>query len=330
MPLPTLSKSWTFSVNNAYTATGSFLETIKRFWFQIKASLKNPGNWTVIASSNAASVGAAIDYWASASSLNWGSLSGARSWIILQHPANGSQILIDLSQSYGGTGAVMSLLFSKQGWNVSGALSTSSLPSNNVSGDVIALINNDSSGLSGLDTNFVHHFMCSTDGYCHRHIAYVNDTPMFGLFLETPSEPVAGWSSSGLSSYAMLFTQNSSPIAQAITTNSFTSSIIRTRIGTTVNISAYLSGECYGANNTTVLPQNLQFASVFDNSYLLAAPGIFSTTAPYRGKLGKVIDLWFGVNNFLGGRTYPDDGTRQFASHGALVTPWNGSVMRTR
>ena len=323
MPLPTLSRSWSFSTNNAWVSNGSQLSAYQNLWFLIKSTLKNLGGWTVMASSNA-TVADTFDNWTSTASLNWSTTS--RSWIILQHPANASQLLIDLNHI--GTSSA-SLLFSKQGWNVGGALSTSAIPALTTSGDSHTLISS-TAAWGGSDKGFAHHYMYSNDNYCHRHFVYVEDRCVLGLFLETPENYVPGWTATGLPSYAMIF--NAAAVSNAITTSAHTSAKVLTRIGTSTNISAYLSGETAFINGVypSVIPYEITNRSIYNNSYAITEPGIVSVTAPYRGKMGKPIDLWFGMPSFLGATTYPDDNTRQFVSHGALVTPWNGGPMRTR
>lgn len=333
MALPTLTKTWNFNVNQTFTSS-STIESVRNLYFNIKQSLQNSGGWQVIASSNG-SVANTNDNWISTSSLNWPS-GGARSWIILKHPTNNSQFLMDLINSGAGWPSLASY-YSRNGWNVSGALSTSSLPSPIDSGDSNTIFSNGNYIFDSLTFNFVLHYMYSSDGYCHRMIVYSSDVPIFFITLDTPETSYnASWAPTSPQPSTAMVIHPGFPtfgIVNVMTlANFYTNPYMKTRVGpvgstAAQNISLYLSAEAY---NTTLLTNGLQIPNDFTSEYPMLETGLVSTTAPYVGKIGKLSDLWFGVTNFTGSPTYPNDNTRQFVQHGILITPWNGSVMLTR
>lgn len=249
--------------------------------------------------------------------------TGAHSWIILQHPANASQLLIDCNSA---SAFQISITVSRSGWNVSSP-TTASPSTLNVSGDSISLLSAATVAWGNSNQQFVLHFTSSSDGYCHRAIVYCQDFPVFGLFLETPEDPVPGWNT-GLPSFSMLF--NSGGLSSAISTTAYTSASVRSRMKTgasATNVTAWLSGESYAG---TLLTNGLLTPNEITNEYPMVDTGIISDTAPCRGKVGKPFDLWYGVANLLTGITYPQDNSRQFSQHGSLIIPWNGSVVVTR
>jgi hypothetical protein len=89
----------------------------------------------------------------------------------------------------------------------------------------------------------------------------------------------------------------------------------------------YPSAESYASN---LLTNGLQVPNDLTGEYSLCPIGVVSNTSPYRGRHGDLSDLWFGVSNMPIGTTYPSDGSAQFAQHGCFVTPWNGSLIKTR
>ena len=332
MPLPILSKTWNYNVNNTYLPLADFSTTHRRLWYSIKNLFVTNGLWSVIMSSNGTTASVA-DNWTSSGAL------GTQSWIVLKHPANNSQLLIQVTTDSGGSPSYV-LFFSKYGWNTASAFSTSVLPSTTISGDVIRFpITNQAIPWGTSNIQCVHHYMWSSDGYCHRHIVYASDFPVLGLFLETPENPVTGWSSSGLPSFAMFF--NSGSVASAITINNtyrrFTNNSIVTRIDPVGSVGAanadiWLSGEAItnGSGGNSLIVEAITAPNDLSGEYPMVDTGIVLPTYPYATKLGKPFDLWYGISNLVGSVTYPNDNSRQFAQHGCLITPWNGSVMLTR
>jgi hypothetical protein len=53
----------------------------------------------------------------------------------------------------------------------------------------------------------------------------------------------------------------------------------------------------------------------------LFAIGIASNTSTASGRHGVVYDLWWGINSYANGDTYPGDASRQFVQLGDLIVP---------
>ena len=345
MALPTLDKTWNFSVNNIYPSGNSGINPFRDLWFYMVGFFISNG-WTAVASCRD-NTGAGSSFsagfgnlWISPINLTWSaSPASPRSWIVLRHPVNNSEILISLVSISGMARPDQTqIFFSRSGFNISTPVTNPASPiASNVSGDTITLFDLSGSGSLGLwgvsgnlDQRFVRHSMCSTDGYSMRHIIYCQDYPVFGFFIETPKEPVINWAPSRPTpSAAMVF--NSGGLLNCLTTAVYTTTPLRTRFGTdggtAANLSLYLSGESYSTN---LLTNGLNVPNDFTGEYPMIPMGIISTTGPFRGKLGKMSDLWFGISNFLGPVAYPGDSSRQFAQHGTIITPWNGSNIVTR
>ena len=333
MALPILTKTWNFNVNQTFTSPDQ-ISSVRNLYFNIKQSLKNSGGWQVVASSNG-SVANTNDNWTSTSSLNW-SGGGPRSWIILKHPTNNSQFLMDLINSGAGWASLASY-YSRNGWNVSGALSTSSLPSPIDTGDSNTIFSNGNYVFDNTTFNFALHYMYSTDGYCHRIIVYSSDIPIFCIILDTPETSYnASWAPTSPQPSTAMVIHPVFPtygIVNVMTlANFYTNSYMKTRVGpvgstAAQNISLYLSAEGYNSN---LLVNGLKIPNDLTGEYPMLETGLVSTSTPYLGKIGRLPDLWFGVTNLIGSPSYPDDGSAQFVQHGCIITPWNGSTMLTR
>jgi hypothetical protein len=341
MSVPSVTKTWLYNVNNVHSGT-SVLDSYQLLWFNIVNKFLS-GGWTVPAScrynSGSGTFTAGLgNLWASKDNLAW---SGGinRSWIILQHPINNYQLAIQCDAFDTPINFYpfnISIYTSRNGYNTA-SLSTNSIPSPLVAGDSFLILSS-ASPTTGIAwgtsaQRFVHHYMYSTDGYCHRHVIYCQDFPVLALFCDIPEDPSSGWAP-GLPApgYTMVLSRT------GITTpgNALTyaavnqAACVRSRIGTNgstaINVSAWLSVESYAIGNSVAL----SVANDFTNEYPMAETGIISDTSGMRGRFGKPFDLWYGIDNMQGSIAYPDDSSRQFAQHGVLITPWNGTGMMTR
>jgi hypothetical protein len=135
MTLPTVQKTWTFSVNNTRYYYDDTWDR-RTVTYQIKEWLKSVG-WTVRSSSNSSSVSnSGTDYWTSGGSLNYNNYNSARSWIVLRAPAAFAanfDIMLDCSNNGNGSGwsynpTLMHIRSCQNGYNLNGTTSVRPTP----------------------------------------------------------------------------------------------------------------------------------------------------------------------------------------------------------
>lgn len=322
MALPSVTKTYTYNINNAVTAGASVDANFKDFWYNFKAALV-AGGWTVRSSSNATTANTS-DNWTSTASLTW-SNGGARSWIVLRHPVCLWDLCIDLN-SGGVSSANCTISISRGGFSTAG-LVTNATPATTL-GDGQTLATTAGQAWGATQQNFVWHYIRSTDGEVQRYIVCVADVPVWALFMDVPQSPASGWNPTTTPPGCVLY-MNANAVSNAIGTTAYTGTPTVTRIGSSSGsaVPLYLAAMSYGG---TLLVSGLQVPNDMTGEYPLVSLGYVSNTSPYRGQVATPYDMWFGVSNLLTGSTYPADNSRQFAQFGLIVLPWNGSVPLTR
>lgn len=315
MSLPTLVKTWQFNVNQAVVAGGSITATLQKLMRLIKNTLIGFGTqpWTVISSSDSVSAGAG-DKWIADANLVWG--NPTRSWIVLQQTgiAASFQLCIDLNAAGAGTA---SIIISPGAGFTGGA--TNARPT---ATDEKVLINAAAwGGSSGTNQNYQLHVMQSTDGKCTRVIICAAGIAAMGFWaFEVPVNPPAGWANPS----ASIALGNASNVGMATFTNiSQTAAWWGRYSGTNYVMNA--TGEAWSGG--AILPNGLLVnVDDVDGNWPIFPIGLASTTVGFRGRQGVLPDLYWGSSATNSADTYPNDATRQFATFGNIIVPWNGSV----
>lgn len=312
MTLPTLEKTWQFSVNNVANATGDWLTESKRLMFSIKNSLVNFASspWTVVRSSNASTYGAA-DYWLSYTNCVWGDGGSPRSWIVLAQAglAGGTgQILISLrTDSGGGYPRYYSMYYSPAAGFTGGT--TTSRPT---ATDEVTVVSADTWDDCTNTAARVAHVMQTTDGSCTR-VFLCNQGACRGGFL------IESLGDSPASNHVVCMNLATHT---AITCNTSARFVGRY---SGVNFSAYLAMEAYAS--TRVVDSHSGYSTTFSPSKLPIEPlYVHSETTGALGYHGRLVDLFAGSSSTPTGTTYPrSPDSKLWAQFSRFVTPWDGS-----
>ncbi len=328
MPLPMLSKTWQFDVNRVIPAQGSAIATHRLILRTIKDRLKafTMSPWVVRYSCDSVAAGAAgdgVDRWDSDTDLVWAVPGVAHSWIVLRQAGFGHnvELLISCEQT-SAFGSILTLYVSPNN-NFTGG-STVLRPTATDEIDVVS--NNHWIGNSGSALQFVIHMMMSVDGQCTRVFIYQNNIVVAFWLIDKPQNPVTGW--------------NNSVVGHGRGSSSITEWPTYANLSKIAAASAPTSGR--GVSTMRLNLTSEGYGSAYDvvgikqtvvNDLSAEAPmmpiGLASDTASNRGRHGSLFDLWWGLQGFASGDTYPNDATRQFAQHGDLISPWNGSAIVT-
>jgi hypothetical protein len=332
MALPTLEKTWQYTVNQLSITTGTALGDARKITRAIKDALlalaSNP--YTVIGSSDSVTSNmSGTDLWDSDTDLVYAAANGtAHSWIVLEQDAiNAStQILISLVGNTNTNGAFASIYLSPSvGFGTANGGTDGSNVNRPTATDEI-LINVPTNGYltgststAGRAGDWVYHFMTSPDGQCTRILIRQPGTAFTAFFvLDKPRTPVSSWTSPVVSMWHSN-TTNATAYADLL-------------------VLAKLKGRANAASMDLFITsegwanlaggQNLTGINEIQSEWELFQAGLASATVGNRGRHGSLFDLYWCSSSLTEGDSFPSDGTRQFTSVGDLVVPWNGTVMR--
>lgn len=338
MSLPTLSKSWQFSINRTIAKVGtSWTPTTADLLFQIKDALVGFGSspWVVDYSCDGATAGSAgdgVDRWASnADVVVSTALTTAHSWMVLKQTGAGAgnvQILLNASASSGGTLTYGINLMTVVSWNAgfTGGTTTSRPTATD---ETVLIDSKGYPGLGGLENNnprqcFLH-AMQSTDGDCTRIVVMSESTAIWLLCVETPALRSVSISNPVLALSAALVSYNAWPqagwAAQSLCT--VANANVKMRIsGTTYDMWCTMEGDASGLmHNRANVGAN---ANDITSEWPLFPIGFACNTAGARGIIGSMQDMWFGSSAVPNGDTY-DATSLSLAQFGQVVLPWDGT-----
>lgn len=335
MALPTLAKTWNYSVNQQLAASGSVSTDLCNIYFKIKEGLVATGSWTVRASCTGSAVSTTGDLWATAANVTYGLNVGtnAHSWCVLRNTSLGSTFEICLQM--GGNNSIAGVHrigIAPGGYNYATGSTVNRPTATNA--DEIQVGNTTLSGPLG-STSYasVVHVMSSSDGQCTRWIIYSGEQPagMFLLDKANTSVPTSKWAIpfvwgifySGSQSTTISTTNTFSTVGSGVVNAGW-----NTRYASTgANVFNGLFGSCETYNGNLVTSGT---PSDFTGEYVLQPINLVSNTAGSKGRHGSFFDLWQGPSGLVSGSTFDGVGSMAFALHGCLVTPWNGSAIVTR
>lgn len=339
MSLPTLQKSWQFSVNRTIAKVGTnWTATTADLLFQIKDALTGFGSspWTVAYSCNGTTAGTAgdgVDRWASnANVVVSAALTTAHSWMVLKQAGVGAgniQILLNASPVSSGDLSRGLTLIAAISWN--SGFSGGTTTSRPTASDEVVLVTSAgyNPAIGGNSYNnprqcFLH-CMQSTDGENTRIIVMSEGTPIWLLCVETPtprglsiSDPVfvlqgayigsGPWPQVGWSAQTLCTVANAGvkmPIS-----------------GTTYSMWCTTEGDASGLmQNRVNVGAN---ANDLTSEWPMFPIGFACDTTGARGIIGSIKDMWFGSSGVPNGDTY-DASSLTFAQFGQVVVPWDGT-----
>lgn len=315
MALPTIEKTWQYSVNNVFRSTGVLLSDNRRFLRAFKNVLIGFGSnpWTVAYSCDSVAAGSAgdgVDRWAVDTNLVWA--AAAHSWIVLKQAgvASNFQIVIDLNlavaQSYQAT-----IAFSVNAGFTGGT--TSARPT--ATDQVVVL---SAASWAGQTTIWdgVLHVMQSTDGQCTRAFLMGGAGAAKMTFIaDRPKLPPAAWT------YPAVFSWSTSAPTYALYND-------------VAKIYGYYSNDLIAMNATSESVASAAVGEMALGQYDEIADAwpilpirLASETPGKRGHYGQLFDMWWTSTLLNDGMTFPDGTSRTHCKlAGNVVVPWNGTV----
>lgn len=338
MSLPTLQKSWQFSVNRTIAKVGTnWTATTADLLFQIKDALTGFGSspWTVAYSCDGTTAGTAgdgVDRWASnANVVVSTALTTAHSWMVLKQTGVGAgnvQILLNASPTSGGNSGYGLTFIAAISWNAgfSGGTKTSRPTASDES---VLVDSKGNPGVGGIAYNdprqcFLH-AMQSTDGQHTRIVVMSESTAIWLICVETPtprglslSDPVfvvqgvylvgSAWPQAGWTAQSLCTVANATvkmPIA-----------------GTKYDMWCTMEGDASGLmHNRANVGAN---ANDLTSEWPMFPIGFACATTGARGIIGSIKDMWFGSSGVPNGDTY-DASSLTFAQFGQVIVPWDGT-----
>lgn len=322
MPLPTLQKTWQFSVNQTVTPQGSLTATARRVMRTLKNLLIGFGTlpWTVRGSCDSVAAGMdQVDRWDSDTDLVWAVSGAAHSWIVLRQTgiATNFEVCIDLNSSTAGQGSIV-VSFSA---GFTGG-TTTNRPTATDESVVVSATNL----MSNLDAQYQIHTMQSTDGECTRISIWRAGTNncTFALF-DKPNNPVTGWTNPSVSFWLAQTTTIAASYASL--GNIATTALGRGRGVSNMNMACTGEGDPDGslfiASDATIGG----IANQLNSEWSMFPMGVCSLTTNNVGRHGSLFDIWWKPIGISDADTLPNDAAnRDFVALGSIILPWTGDA----
>jgi len=332
MALPSVDKTWMFSINNVVGNKYSGEVDGKDFLYKLVTILKSFG-WTVWGSCDGSAYGNGdgVDRWTSTAKIVFGY---TRSWIVLSNNAltgaPNAAICIDCYN--GGGNAAFFAYFSLTGFGTSngGANGNTGASPTAAAATSWTVINNYGMTPYDVPNQCSLHVMQSTDKKCTRIFvtsqAYRSTTLVSYLLVEEAKDPAPEWTTP-------IFTMSSSwndntQLDQSTLVNANTP--LKAKRGSTTLALYFTCPYAYGQ----FLPASASWANADDASAASEFPlfpiSIACTTGGHRNwQKGQVFDMWWGHYATPTGSHYPKTpagSLRKFVQFHRLVFPWDGLV----
>lgn len=321
MALPTLVKTWQFSVNQAIAAQGTAkldnARAIRLAKDALLAFATNP--WLMRYSCNSTTAGTAgdgVDRLTTDASFVWNAAGSAHSWMVIRQTGIAANYEVCIScESASTPGGVLAIVVSPSAGFTGG--STTARPT--ATDEVIVLA---STSWTSVATDIATRLsvMQSTDGQCTRVIGAASGALTFMWVFDRPANPTAGWSNPSVS------VVQGANVGLASQLSAAGSALAKMRSGST-NGNVVLT--CEG-NSTGIIPTDAVFGNVaneISSEWPMIPIGFESYTVGVRGRHGTLQDIWYGSSSVATGDTYPNDSSNQFAQFGNIILPWNGGAV---
>jgi len=307
LALPTLEKTWQFNVNQV-TATSGVLETdVDNMLVKLIASLTGFGSapWTVVSCSNGTTV-ASTNQWTTPANIVHN--NGAHSWIVLKQTGCGGQgnfqICFDMAFS---PAQVWSIIISTNAGFTGGSVTARPTAT-----DEQLLSTN--SYFTATPSQSVVHVLQTTDGASTRFFLFIGGTTYMTVHLESQADCLASNTAACVAYFQGTagFPLGANSTAQHYGRHNSTTYV------------AYITGESIPGGLVCNLNSGAQNQLV--SAYHLCPMGVYSNTSTVWGRVGRLVDLWWGSSAVAMGSSYPLAGGFQFVQFGAAVYPWNGTT----
>lgn len=318
MALPTLEKSWNFTVNQATAAGASAVESGQRLVYGIISALVASG-WTVKGSSDSVS-GAMDGVNRIASYASWigkNSDSTARSWIVLRQPLNANMELLIEARAPTATNPerYWRLGFSSGGTYTGGSTTARPTATDEL---VIGAAAGDAFSISATASH-VFHLVQSTDGKSLRLFILSGGLCITTVLLGAIGDPMQ-WITGNV--VAGLVNANTGGSAKWDSWGALSPGKALVS-GTTQAVFLGTIGWGTASFGPTGI---LGTVAWMDGSWPMLNAVWLCATPPYVGVYGRAVDLWYGPSVRPVGSTFPETGANQFAQFDHLIVPWNGTV----
>ena len=323
MALPTVVKTYQYSVNNTIAAGATDTENFQRVLLGIKNALIGFGTlpWTVVGSSDSAAAAMdAVDRWAAYTNLVWNTAGNARSWIVLKNTglAANFQLLLCLT-AVGATNEYLMEMVISPASGFTGS-STTARPT---ATDEVVVHTSSQAWIGGFTVPFatVHHVLKSTDGEVTRWFVCVAGLVVAHFSIDKAATSTGGWTT------PIIVTQGdiTTTAADHCTLVRLYNIAYAMGFQGTTSFMNYWTAEGM-ASSSNVFSQFGE-ANQFSSEWSIGRVGLVCTTAPFRGRHGQLRDIfWTNTVGIENGSTFPSGGTKTMASFGDIVIPWNGTT----
>lgn len=315
MALPTLDKTWQFTVNQSYTGASALAAT-QSLVFGIKQAMRGFGSdaWGCWGSSNGAGTfgnGDSIDRWAASTNLIWNTAGNQHSWIVLTQTGLGvTALCVDLNAANSATASF--ILFP------TGVGSNGTATARPSATDEVVVANALSYGPANAAGSGKFHVLQSSDGQVTRVVVCRGNAATGFWSFEVPKNPVT-------STVVGTMVGNSASVAEAATyalLNDVTTYCACYLGGITASL--YMMSEGWAA---ATVGETQTYLDDDTSDYPMSPIYLASSTVGGRGsKKGQLYDIWWGSTAPVTGDCYPGDASKQFAHFSDIILPWNGST----
>lgn len=330
MSLPTLSLTWQYALNQFVAPQGTILTTNRRLLRTIKdvllAFATNPPTIGYSSNGTAPGTGTAgdgVDRWTVDGDVIWGNAGSAHSWFVFRMAQVGATFDLLIScEGSSGTGQTLTVVGSYTGF--SGGTSTARPTATD---EFIICAGLAALGGTEPGVGFRFHVLYPTAGTQIRFVCYSSGTLVCGFMLGVASVPSGITWTTPFWGYV---TTGAATIFDASGSGNWLSSGAKGRArGNGGTMDLWFTGEGWAntnfAGNIRIVTGN-DFAGGAQD---LLPIGLASETAGSVGRVGQVVDVWWGVSTNTNADTFPNDASRQFVMHGDMVWPNDGSIIQT-
>jgi len=317
MSIPARAVEYTSAVNQKFKTTGVALSNAQRLMRALKTSLCNLGAsaWTVIKSSDGSTWGAS-DLWDSDGKLIWG--TGNHSWIVLRQVgmATNFELCIDLNSA---TTTSATIVVSFASGFTGGTPGIAARPT---ASDEKVLISAAAWHSIPANTNHQLHIMVRVDGKVTRFFftasnalrGYADFSVAKGTITQWANPSVAFWTSTLPSTTNLWAAAN----------------VFGTHAG--VSLSLYVGNHVYGGvpfNSADVAYRAGGRLNSVSSDYPFFEPTLICATSGYRGRWGKLEDVYWAPQAGPPLSTMYPVATKIWVQVGGLIVPWTGDPLTT-
>ena len=331
MTAPALENGpWTFNVNNLVTV-GGVSEWERRATFKLKEVLASFSQWSVIASTDTATVknigDASPDLW-----VDWEDLV-TDSWIIFENSVTGEQVCFDL---------ISDATYITIMWSATGDFGTDGKTDTRpTSTDGVNIASGDSIFYSASSYTTSVNGMVSNDGKCTRLFISQKSSTTYGqcgymVGFEEVADPNSKWTSTHK---RCAFT--SADVIASTTPNGQSPTIgvmddLRWNVhlkdvSSEGNYLVYATCEMYGpmldpSSSTESLLGHAGGLEWLDGGGVASRIGLWKPTGAKSGPIGRIQDMFFAPSAHNYNSTYDASGSRAWVKIGCFMLPWNGTA----